>query len=62
MTACNLGDLNVDDDFDEPEVHQMGTDEPLELNLKTDTPIIFGRKSLIEMATLSLTIAEDMSS
>ena len=34
----------------------------IELNLSTENPIILGRRSVVEMATLSLTIAEDMSS
>lgn len=49
--------------FEEPDNHRTEIDEEdIELNLTTNDPIILGRKSLIEIANLSLNIAEDMSS
>lgn len=45
-------------DIDRTEVD----DEDIELKLTKIDPIILGRKRLIEIANLSLTIAEDMSS
>jgi hypothetical protein len=62
-STMKRGDVSVEANFQGPEVHQTEHDEEeIELNLTTDSPIIFGKKTLIEMATLSLTIAEDMSS
>jgi len=63
MNIVNLGGLSVEANFQEPDNHRTELDEDgIELTLTTDDPIVLGRKSLIEIANLSLTIAEDMSS
>jgi hypothetical protein len=63
INIMNLGGLNVEANFEEPDNHRTEIDEEdIELNLTTNDPIILGRKSLIEIANLSLNIAEDMSS
>ncbi len=46
----------------QPEQHAEVVDD-LELDLSDDVaPIIIGKRTLMELASLSLTIAEDMSS
>ena len=63
MSIHELGGLRVEANIEQAEIDAFGVDEgDIELNLRTDNPIIVGRRSLVEMATLSLTIAEDMSS
>ena len=63
MGMMNLGVLSVEYNIQESEIEEAGPDEDgIELNLGTDSPIVVGKRSLMEMATLSLTIAEDMSS
>lgn len=58
-----LGGLRVEANIEQAEIDAFVVDEgDIELTLRTDNPIIVGRRSLVEMATLSLTIAEDMSS
>ena len=53
----------MEDSLEQFEVAEVSAAEAeVELCLGTDTPIIIGRRSLAELATLSLTIAEDMSS
>jgi hypothetical protein len=63
MSMMNPGALSVEKKIQESEIEETGLDEDgAELNLGTVTPIIVGKRSLMEMATLSLNIAEDMSS
>jgi hypothetical protein len=63
MSMMNRGALSVENKIQESEIDETGLDEDgTELNLGTVTPIIVGKRSLMEMATLSLNIAEDMSS
>jgi hypothetical protein len=53
----------VEDSIEQFEVGETSAaEDEIELDLGTDTPIIVGKRSLAELATLSLTIAEDMSS
>jgi hypothetical protein len=63
MRMMNPGALSVENNIRESEIEETGLDEDgAELNLGTVSPIIVGKKTLMEMATLSLTIAEDMIS
>jgi hypothetical protein len=63
MCLMNPGALIVESNVQVSEIEVPGLDEDsAELDLGAISPIIVGKRSLMEIATLSLTIAEDMSS
>jgi hypothetical protein len=63
MSTTNLGAFSVEYRIQESEIEEpANVEDSIELALGTERPIIVGKRSLMEMATLSITIAEDMSS